>query len=458
MAIFLFYFNGFAETKASLQTVTDSLLSQQFKVHVALKGKLVYSESISNNGFEVKQIFEKTANPYFFKMSVTLCNQSRENFFALPADSLIVSVLPVFNSKSLFSEISKIECIASVNGEIKSYREESKTAVKLQWSIQTLNWAGFENRYFALLILPYKPAIYLPFTRANLKFALSATDTSVIRSDITVLTFNVPLTSIASRKQCSWEFLIFTGPKSKDVLSSGTVKLNAILFSGLWSWMRWICLGLLGLLSYIHSVIPDWGLSIIFLALIVRIILFPLARKAMKSQQQFVEVQKNMSGELLEIKKKYKGGEQSERILQLYKKHKVSPFAGLKPLLIILLQLPVLIALFHVLGTAFELRNAGFLWINTLAEPDKLFSFGFDIPLLGSYFNLLPVLMSLFTLLSFRLAPSPSAEDKGKGFQNLSLIAMTLVFFFLFYSFPSGLVLYWTFANIFHIIQQKIMV
>ena len=189
------------------------------------------------------------------------------------------------------------------------------------------------------------------------------------------------------------------------------VRLNFLLFSGFWGWMNWVCQGLLWLLTVIHFVIPDWGLSIIFLALIVRIVLYPL-----------------------------------------------SPFAGLKPLGIVLIQLPILIALFQVLGTAEALRDARFLWIGSLAQPDKLFSFGFNIPLLGSYFNLLPFLMSGFTLLSFKLAPAPTAEKKEQGMQNLFLVAMTLMFFFLFYSFPSGMVLYWTFANIFHIVQYQVMV
>ena len=236
------------------------------------------------------------------------------------------------------------------------------------------------------------------------------------------------------------------------------VRLNFLLFSGFWGWMNWVCQGLLWLLTVIHFVIPDWGLSIIFLALIVRIVLYPLSKKAMTSQLKFVAAQKEMLPELKEIKTNYKGGEQSERILQLYKAHNVSPFAGLKPLGIVLIQLPILIALFQVLGTAEALRDARFLWIGSLAQPDKLFSFGFNIPLLGSYFNLLPFLMSGFTLLSFKLAPAPTAEKKEQRLQNLFLVAMTLMFFFLFYSFPSGMVLYWTFANIFHIVQYQIMV
>jgi len=241
-------------------------------------------------------------------------------------------------------------------------------------------------------------------------------------------------------------------------LTLGFLPVNSILVSEPWGWMNWIDAGLLGLLRLIHLVIPDWGLSIILLALLVRIVLYPLSKRAMASQQKFVAAQKLMLPELTEIKQRYKGGEQSEMILQLYKKHKVSPFAGLKPLGIVLIQLPILIALFQVLGSAEELRDAPFLWINSLAKPDNLFSFGISIPLLGSYFNLLPFLMAGFTLLSFKLAPAPTAEKKEQGLQNIFLIAMTLMFFYLFYSFPSGMVLYWTFANIFHILQYRIMV
>jgi YidC/Oxa1 family membrane protein insertase len=230
------------------------------------------------------------------------------------------------------------------------------------------------------------------------------------------------------------------------------------LFSGLWFWMRWICFGMLYLLTFIHYIIPSWGLAIIVLALLVRILLYPLSKMAMTSQKKFVDAQKVMLPELTEIKQKYKGGAQSERVLQLYKKHNVSMFAGLKPLGIVLIQLPILIALFHVLGSVNELRDAGFLWISSLAEPDHLFAFGFNIPLLGSYFNLLPVLMSVVTLLTFKLAPAPAAEKKEQGMQDLFLIAMTLMFFYLFYSFPAGMVLYWTFANVFHIVQYRIMV
>jgi YidC/Oxa1 family membrane protein insertase len=175
----------------------------------------------------------------------------------------------------------------------------------------------------------------------------------------------------------------------------------------------------------------------------------------MKSQQNFVAAQKRLLPELKDIKKKYKGGEQSERILELYKKYKVSPFSGLKPLLIVLIQLPILLALYHVLGSVYELRDASFIWIDSLAKPDHLFSLGFNIPILGSYFNLLPLIMTAFTLLSFRLSPGPASEKKDAVMQKVFMVIMAFSFFILFYSFPSGMVLYWTFANVFQLVQQR---
>jgi YidC/Oxa1 family membrane protein insertase len=179
----------------------------------------------------------------------------------------------------------------------------------------------------------------------------------------------------------------------------------------------------LWILKAIHAVIPSWGVSILMLALLVRVLIYPLARKMMADQQKFANVQLLIGPEIKKIKKKYRGEEQSEKILGLYKKHGVSPFTGMKPLVIVVIQLPVFIALFHALGQAAELQDASFLWINTLGLPDQLFSFGQDLPLLGAYFNLLPFLMAFSTLLTIALSPMP-------GQNNIFLAIMAVVFFY----------------------------
>src|SRR5699024_7412429 len=260
----------------------------------------------------------------------------------------------------------------------------------------------------------------------------------------------LPLDEQSSAASQHWRLALFSGPKTRAALvgEGDAVDYSPLLFNSLWSWMRGLSLGLLWVLASIHALVPSWGLAICLLAVLVRVLLYPLGRWALSSQQRFAEVQAEIAPKVREIKQNYRGGEQSERILQLYEARGVSPLAGLKPLLIVGIQIPVFVALFHVLGQVFEFRDASFLWIESLAEPDRLFAFGFDLPFFGAWFNLLPVLMALTTLVTIKLAPAPAASAAERRRQNLFLGLMAVAFFLLFYPFPSGMVLYWTLANL----------
>jgi len=315
------------------------------------------------------------------------------------------------------------------------------------------DWLGLHSRYFAILAAPLEgpspigletgraggfdspPAEYLPWIRLQL-----------------------PVGERSAGDVLRWRLALFSGPKTRDALAPGGASIDhsALLFDGLWRWMRALALGLLWVLQAIHALIPSWGLAICLLAVLVRLLLYPLGRWALASQQRFAEVQAEIAPKVREIKQNYKGGEQSERILQLYEARGVSPLAGLKPLLIVLIQIPVFVALFHVLGQVFEFRDASFLWIDSLAEPDRLFAFGVDLPFFGAWFNLLPVLMALTTLVTMKLAPAPASSAAERRRQNIFLGLMALVFFLLFYPFPSGMVLYWTVANVLHVAQSRL--
>ena len=174
-----------------------------------------------------------------------------------------------------------------------------------------------------------------------------------------MLTWQLPLGDIASRAAAEWKF-VFSGPKSAQALGTGGHRFDAILFPHLWQWLRWLCFGVLGLLTSIHIIAPDWGVSIILLAILVRLLMYPVARNAIASQKKFVEVQSRMRPELEIIKREFRGAEQSERILAAYGRHGISPFTGLKPALIVLMQLPVLVALFTCSGppTSCEMQNS----------------------------------------------------------------------------------------------------
>lgn len=325
--------------------------------------------------------------------------------------------------------------------------EESEETLRLSEG----DWSGLHSRYFALLARPVSieaPPVELTTGRAEGQGDLPAEYLPWMR-----LKLAVP--RLKAGETHTWRFEIFSGPKTRQALSGGEGQgdYSRLLFQGLWNWMRGLSLGLLWTLETIHAVVPSWGLAICLLAVLVRLVLYPLGRWALSSQQRFSEVQAEIAPKIREIKRNYKGGEQSERILQLYELHGVSPLAGLKPLLIVLIQIPVFVALFHVLGQVFEFRNASFLWIDSLAEPDRLFAFGANLPFFGAWFNLLPVLMALTTLASIKLSPAPATSASERRRQNLFLVLMAIAFFLLFYPFPAGMVLYWIVANLLYIAQ-----
>lgn len=317
------------------------------------------------------------------------------------------------------------------------------------YDVNSVNWAGIQSRYFALLLIPEGQQ-----TLDSVQVLPGSESLDLPRRYLPRILIDLELESLLPGSIVERNYKVYAGPKSKEALVGDSYDFSELLFPELWQWMRGLSFALLWVLEIIHSLIPSWGLAIIILAVFVRLIMYPLAQRSLKSQQEFMAVQKAMQPELVEIKKNYKGGEQSERILRLYEQHGVSPLAGLKPLFMVLIQIPIFVALFNVLGQVFELRDASFLWIDTLAEPDRLFALGFEIPLLGAYFNSLPVLMAASTLLMIGMSSSPATGGDSKKRQTWPLLLMTLGFFVLFYPFPAGMVLYWTMANVLHLIQQ----
>jgi YidC/Oxa1 family membrane protein insertase len=220
--------------------------------------------------------------------------------------------------------------------------------------------------------------------------------------------------------------------------------------------MRVLCGWLLQLLEWLASVTGSWGLAIILLAVLVRLFMFPFARRALRSQKHFNEVQQQLKPALAEIKARYKGGEQAEHIEALYHEHGVSPAAGIKPLLLVLLQLPILIALFQILLHAPDLHGVGFIGIADLSQPDRAFALGASLPWFGGYLNILPFVLAASLLLGALFVPGEG--DAAAARKRLWITgAMALVFFVLFYSFPSGLVLYWIVTNVLAAGQQAVV-
>lgn len=228
------------------------------------------------------------------------------------------------------------------------------------------------------------------------------------------------------------------------------------LFSGLWEWMQVLCLWLLALLRWLEGITGNWGVAIVLVAILVRLATYPLARHALIAQKRFNEINDRLQPALRDIKSRFKGGEQSERILALYRQHHVSPMAGMKPLLIVMLQLPIFVALFQILEYAPDLHGASFLWIKDLSEPDRLFAWGFNVPWLGGYFCALPFLLALSVVVAGGLAPGGQHDSRRKK-RIWASGAMALVFFVGFYPFPAGLMIYWITNNLLQLSQQLLV-
>ena len=228
----------------------------------------------------------------------------------------------------------------------------------------------------------------------------------------------------------------FVGPKKQSLLWD--LGMKDVMEFGMW---RWLCYPLVWVLNLFNGWIPNFGVAIILLTILVRLLFWPLTRKSTEGMKKMQEIQPLMK----EIQAKYKDNPQrlQQETWQLYREKKVNPMSSCLPMLI---QIPVFIALFNVLRSAVELRYAPFLWIADLSEPEGLFASWFPFGGL----NLLPILMAVSTALQSYF--TPSTGDKKQ--QQMMMVMMPAMMLIMFYSFPSALSLYWFLSNIFSIVQM----
>jgi len=253
--------------------------------------------------------------------------------------------------------------------------------------------------------------------------------------------------------ESSISFRLYAGPVELAALRAADPVLAGMLFAALWDWLRWLCFGMLWLLTLLHAVVGNLGLSIILLSIAVKILMMPLTRMADRLQTSVNSTTALLHPELAEIKRDFKGEEAHERTLAVYKKHGVHPLYTIKSLAGFLIQIPVFIAAFDMLGENFALHEASFLWIADLARPDQWLALPLTLPFFGGHLNLLPCLMTAFTLLTSWLQQEDTLTDELIRQQRMRLFWMAGLFFLLFYTFPAGMVLYWTTNNVLALVK-----
>ena len=242
----------------------------------------------------------------------------------------------------------------------------------------------------------------------------------------------------------------------KSDLANQSQLFQKLKYAYLWEPFRILCLTTEVILLWLHSLHSfGWGITIILLSLLFKIFILPANVFLLLAQRKVSYIQASLSSELENIKLNFSGEEAHNKFMTAHKTKGVSPFYNLKPLFLTLVPIPFLIAIFNVLGELDLIAGNSFLWIKDLAYPDAIIDVGVLIPLLGSSINFLPIFMTLITILGALFHQNKIINKKELKKQKLNLYFIAFVFFILFYSFPSAMVLYWTFASIWVVIQQK---
>lgn len=219
-------------------------------------------------------------------------------------------------------------------------------------------------------------------------------------------------------------------------------------FFYLWSGLKILSNIFLSLMIILGNLCQGyWWIVIIISCILIKVVLYPISKLVTKFEKEVTQKQSLLNPIFAEINKNYEGEVAHNKKMAAYKKFNISPFFTLKPFLISLLQFPIFIAVFNVLGEMPQLKGEMFLWIEDLSYPDQVFYFPFSLPLFGNSINLLPILMTIFSIISISVSENNIKNLESQKNKKRGQYIMSFGFLILFYPFPSGMVLYWMIAN-----------
>ena len=244
---------------------------------------------------------------------------------------------------------------------------------------------------------------------------------------------------------------LYLGPLEYERIRDLGVNLESVMDFG-WPIIRPISKGVLWVLKTMNKVIPNYGVILIIFSIIIKLIVYPLTKRSYQSTQAMQAVQP----EINKLREKYKNNptKLNQATMEVYKKRGVNPLGSCFPML---LQMPLLFALFTVFRSTIELRGEPFVfWIKDLSAPDVIFYLPFKVPLYGDYVCALPILMALSMFAQQKMMQPTAATGPQADQQKMMQYFMMGFFFLLFNGFPSGLNLYYTLFNVLTIAQQKL--
>jgi YidC/Oxa1 family membrane protein insertase len=282
-----------------------------------------------------------------------------------------------------------------------------------------VQWTAVQNKYYAIAAIPH-----------------TNTEWSVLHQGTHALEYAVALGWPLHTVSTAVHFTVFAGPKELRQLAAidGNGKSLAELVFYNYGWVRVLRpdVWLLRPLQWLYGVTHNYGVAIIIITMIIKLLFYPLTMKSFKSMQAMQHLQPQMK----RLQEMYKNDRQklNEEMMKLYRDQKVNPLGGCLPMVV---QIPVFIALYQVLYTSIELRHAGFIWwIKDLSAPD----------------HPLAIIMGASMVIQQWMTPTTGDPRQAK-----MMLFMPIIFTFMFLNFPAGLVLYWLVNNMLTIAQQYVM-
>ena len=380
--------------------------------------------STDSNGLSIRQTFQFYPDEYRIDFTIEVINKSEK-----PMKGTFTTVLKALPPDEKTSYYSFVGLVLLIDDELEEVKIK-KTSDEKDFE-GTIDWIAYEDDFFISAVIPEKEKG-------------GSFHGSLLSSGLLEGTYVSPPVPLNPSEKAISKYALYLGPRDLGILKEFGSKLDRAVDFG---WTDIIAKPLLYLLRFFNGYINNYGVSIILLTILIKILFWPLTHKSYKSMKEMQKLQPRMA----KIREKYKGNKEqiNKETMALYKTYKVNPMGGCLPMII---QLPVFFALFRLLGSAIELRHAPFaLWINDLSAPDRLFNFSFSIPFMKEPYGIpvLTLLMGASMFIQQKMTPTPGDPAQAK-----IMMFLPIIFTFMFINFPSGLVLYWLVNNILSIGQQ----
>jgi len=414
-------FSGHSVEDLNGAVFTASASSDMIRVDNSIK-KLTFSW-ISKTGVVCEKTYTFYPDRYLIDLDLSIWNKSD---IVINDKLQIALVNKIFETKNDYGFEGPSALINDhlEKLELDDLDEKSSFAGKIKW-------ISMQDRYFISGLIPKQE------NAAEMKLHLDENNTLKT-------VYVCPLPALSPGEMQRIGFQLFMGPKSVSILKEANADLDLAVHFGFFDFIAKPCLWFM---NFLYRYIQNYGIVIIIITILIKILFWPLGTKSYKSMNEMKKLQPLMA----EIREKYKDDKKrmNEEIMGLYKTYKINPLGGCLPMAA---QIPVFFALYQMLYGAIELRHAPFWgWINDLSAPDRLFEFGFSIPFMEPPYGIpvLTIIMGATMLIQQKLQP-----PAGDPMQAKMMMMMPIVFTVIFINFSSGLVLYWLVNNILSIAQQ----